>query len=172
LNVQSNSTSIWSCPNRGKLGPGLPNREGTGNPAPDDFQWVIGYTYFGGLTNWATTLGNFTSHSPVKLASSKPYWVLAADSLIKIGTDWAEDNSAAQGGGRFWVYANCPPHKKGNSPAGGNEAFADGSAGWRSFDSWYRFTYWNGAYGQTFVYWSQDPADFETTLLSRLSSLK
>src|SRR2546422_842629 len=56
LNVQSNSTSIWSCPNRGRLAPSLPNREGTGSPAPDDFQWVLGYSYLGGLTNWTTTL--------------------------------------------------------------------------------------------------------------------
>jgi len=172
LNVASNSSSIWSCPNRGKLAPGLPGREGTGNPAPDDFQWVIGYAYFGGLTNWLTDVGTFTKHSPVKLANSKPYWTLAADTLIKIGTDWAGNNSAAISGGRYWVYANCPPHLKGREPAGGNEVFADGSAGWRKFDSWYRFTYWDGAYGKTYVYWSQEPTDFESTLLARLPSLK
>jgi hypothetical protein len=56
--------------------------------------------------------------------------------------------------------------------AGGNEVFVDGSAQWRNFDTWYRFTYWTGAYGQTFVYWSQDPTDFEPNLRAALPSLK
>jgi prepilin-type N-terminal cleavage/methylation domain-containing protein len=172
LNVQSNAASIWTCPDRGKLAPGLPTREGTGEAAPNNFQWVIGYCYFGGLTTRETSAGTFPAHSPVKLGNSKPYWVLAADSLIKIGSDWAEDNSAAKTGGRYWVYANCPPHKKGSVPAGGNEVMADGSTAWHNFDSWYRFTYWNGAYGQTFVYWSQDSVDFDAALKIRLPALK
>ncbi len=90
LNVQSNSSSIWTCPNRGKIAPGLPIREGTGDPAPNDFQWDIGYSYMGGLTTWVTSQGTFTSHSPVKLGNAKPYWVLAADALIKMGTVWAD----------------------------------------------------------------------------------
>ena len=73
---------------------------------------------------------------------------------------------------RDFIYANCPPHKKGMSPAGSNEAFADGSAQWRTFDSWYRYTYWSGAYGQTFVYWSQEITDFDSTLVAALPSLK
>jgi hypothetical protein len=91
--------------------------------------------------------------------------------LIKMGSTWADQN-VSSGDPRYYVYANCPPHKKGSGPAGGNEVFADGSAGWRNFDSWHRFTYWNGAYGQTFVYWSQDSSDFDSTLVARLSSLK
>jgi hypothetical protein len=171
LTVQSNLTSIWTCPNRGRIDPGLPNREGTSNPAPDDFQWVLGYSYLGGLTNWATmltaggTVVSFKSRSPVKLSTSKPHWVLAADSLIKMGNPftWA-DQYVATGDGRYYVYANCPPHKKGNNAAGGNEVFADGSASWLNFDSWYRYTSWDGAYGRTFVYWSQERTDFDPNL--------
>src|ERR1041385_4222910 len=52
LNVQSNSAtaSVWTCPDRQNetFGPGLPNRELAGT----EFQWVIGYCYFGGMTNW------------------------------------------------------------------------------------------------------------------------
>jgi len=183
LSVQSNSTSIWTCPNRGRLDPGLPNREGTGNPAPDNFQWDLGYSYLGGLTNWVTVLGTsgtgtpvtFKSRSPVKLSTSKPHWVLAADSLIKMasaGLTWA-DQCVLTSDVRYYVYANCPPHKKGDNAAGGNEVFADGSAGWQNFDSWYRFTSWAGAYGQTFVYWSQESMDFDPNLTpARLSQLK
>ena len=171
LNVQSNSSSIWTCPNRGRVDPGMPIREATGNPAPDDNQWVIGYSYMGGLTNWITSAGTFRSWSPVKLANAKPHWVLAADALIKMGSSWA-DQYVAKSDPRYYIYANCPPHLKGNGPAGGNEVFADGSAGWRNFDSWYRFSTRNGAYGATDTYWSQDTSDFDTAITTRLTSLK
>ena len=167
LVVRSNSTTIWTCPKRLNSPPGLPTYEAFATPP----QWVIGYTYVGGLTNWAANSGNFPSHSPIKLAQAKPYWVLAADALIKMGNTWAE-NAVSQTDPRYYIYANCPPHKKGALPSGGSELFADGSASWRSFDSWYRFTYWAGAYGQTFVYWSQDSADFEPALVSALPGLK
>ena len=165
LSVRSNTPSIWTCPSR----PGLPLFEQTASPP----QWVIGYTYFGGLTDWNNVgLTPAVSYSPVKLSNAKPYWVLAADALIKFGTVWAGSSPAPAANGRAFVYANCPPHKKGSSPAGGNEIFADGSASWRNFDSWYRFCYWNCAYGQTFVYWSQDQTDFTPSLVAKLPSLK
>jgi prepilin-type N-terminal cleavage/methylation domain-containing protein len=165
LNVQSSAAaSVWVCPNRKNLigsSPGLPAYEGTASPP----QWVVGYSYFGGLTNWYTPSLTVSGHSPVKLGTSKPYWVLAADALIKMGTTWAE-SAVMSSDPRYYIYANCPPHKKGKSPGGGNEVFADGSAAWRTFDSWNRFTFWNGSYGQTFVYWSQETTDFDSTLLN------
>ena len=171
LNVQSNSATIWTCPNRGKISPGLPIREGTGQPAPNDFQWTIGYSYMGGLSSWVTPAGTFKSLSPVKLGNAKSYWVLGADALIKIGGAWA-DQAVAKTDGRYFVYANSPPHVKGGSPAGGNQVYADGSAGWVKFDSWRRLATRSGAFGTTETYWSQDPSDFETALVIRLPSLK
>jgi prepilin-type N-terminal cleavage/methylation domain-containing protein len=164
LNVNSNTTSIWVCPDRSKS---LPAYEGGASPP----QWDIGYSYFGGMTNWNTTGALFPGHSPVRLANAKPYWVLGADAVIKIGTKWA-DQAVAKNDPRYFIYANCPPHKTGTSPSGGNEVFADGSAQWRKFDSWYRYSYWTGAYGQTYVYWSQDSTDFEPALVTALPGLK
>jgi prepilin-type N-terminal cleavage/methylation domain-containing protein len=171
LNVQSNSTSIWTCPNRGRIDPGLPNRELAGT----EYQWDIGYSYLGGLTNWLTkSYGTFKSHSPVKLSNSKPYWALAADSLIKYNTTagyvWAD--KAELPGDRYYIYAECPPHKKGQDAAGGNEVFADGSASWLRFDSWRRYTYWDGNGIEKDVYWSQDSTDFEPALIQRMQFLK
>jgi prepilin-type N-terminal cleavage/methylation domain-containing protein len=163
LNVQSNWATIWSCPVRASL----PTYERVANPP----QWVVGYSYFGGLTSWTTSSGTFRSYSPVKLGNSKPHWVLAADALIKMGTTWA-DRAVSRTDPRYYIYANCPPHKKGDAPAGGNQVYADGSAGWRGFDSWRRFTFWFGAYGQTFVYWSQDTSDLEPALLNALPNLR
>ncbi|HYG23070.1 MAG TPA: prepilin-type N-terminal cleavage/methylation domain-containing protein [Verrucomicrobiae bacterium] len=168
LVVSSNSASIWCCPNRGKNAPGLPLREPDG---VGGIQWVIGYTYLGGLTEWQTSLGNFRSYSPIKLSQAKPYWVLAADALIKAGAQWAEVPS--RGNERNMnVYGGIPPHKKGGGPAGGNQAYADGSANWRNFDAWYRFSRRDGVFPNMQTYWAQDATDFEAALLNRLSSLK
>ncbi len=168
LNVKSNSPGIWNCPNRAKLPPGMPIYEDFAAPP----QWVIGYNYMGGLTSWVTPSGTFKSYSPVKLGTAKPYWVLAADALIKIGGVWAEDSAAARASTRYFIYANSPPHKKGKSPGGGNQVYADGSAAWRGFESWYRFATRAGAFGTTDTYWAQDTTDFEQTLMIRLPALK
>jgi prepilin-type N-terminal cleavage/methylation domain-containing protein len=79
LLVSSNSTTanVWCCPNRRDM----PQFE----PGAAPPQWVIGYDYLGGLASWNTPSGTFRSHSPIKLGSSKPHWVLAADALIKMG---------------------------------------------------------------------------------------
>src|SRR5262249_38712172 len=45
-------------------------------------QWVIGYTYFGGLTNWETGSTTVKSHSPIRLGLSKANWVLMSDANI------------------------------------------------------------------------------------------
>jgi len=132
----TNGASVWSCPNI----PGLPF------PDPDNSQWVIGYQYFGGITQW--TPGGQTgvipgTHSPVKLGQSKPYWCLAADLVAKINGSWGGvDTDLPQG-----CWAACkfiPQHHTGSHPypAGGNEVFADGSASWCKVQTMYQFTTW------------------------------
>ena len=164
LLVKTTAANVWCCPNRRDM----PQFEPVASPP----QWVIGYNYMGGLPAWNTPAGFFpTPYSPNKLGSSKPHWVLAADAVIKIGNRWA-DEFVPKTDARYWVYANCPPHRKGNAPAGGNEVFADGSGQWRKFDSWYRFSTRAGAFGQTHTYWSQDSSDFAPALLNALPNLK
>jgi len=173
LTVKSSSgtatgPNVWNCPSRGS---DKPQYEGFASPP----QWVIGYDYFGGLKTWRTSAGIFPGRSPIKLSTSGPHWVLAADALIKMRQGsklvWA-DQRVSQSDPRYWVYENCPPHKKGKEAAGGNEVFADGSAEWRDFDDMYRFSYRDGAYGQTHTYWSQDPAGFPPGLTQARSFLK
>jgi len=62
LVVQTNGSSVWTCPNR----PGFPLYE------PDYPQYDIGYQYFGGITSWLNPAGRFDSYSPVKLSLAKP----------------------------------------------------------------------------------------------------
>jgi len=164
LLVQSNTASVWSCPNR----PGLPLYEQSLD------QWVVGYQYFGGITNWinpvATTPG-MPSHSPIKLGTSKPFWALATDTVMKVDGQWGGDPEPTRGA----VYQNLPPHrKKGNIPVGGNQLYCDGSVQWRKFEDMYFFHSWNSGQRASFFY--QDTSDFtsayDLVVLSRLSQLK
>jgi prepilin-type N-terminal cleavage/methylation domain-containing protein len=171
--MQTNSvTSVWNCPFRKNdiNNASLPAYESGASPP----QWVIGYSYFGGLTNWATGGTTVKGHSPVKLSLSKASWVLMSDALLKMngGNTWAE-NQVSPTDPRYYIYANCPSHKKAKRCSGAQELFIDGSAAWRGVNKYtfYHFQSWAGAYGQTYVYWSQDPTDFDPQLISMLSGL-
>jgi prepilin-type N-terminal cleavage/methylation domain-containing protein len=115
--TQTNARSIWSCPNR----PSFPSF-GSG-------QYLIGYQYYGGIPMWKNTLGPFASASPIKTTKSKPTWMLAADLVAQpngVGTGWSFPNTPGSG------WSALPAHKtsSGTLPAGANEVFIDGSAGW------------------------------------------
>ncbi len=154
--VINSNRSVWTCPNR----PGLPVYE-SGFP-----QWVIGYQYLGGITNWMNPSGSFPPRSPVKLSTSKPGWVLAADSVMKVNGVWG-----GQEPGREFVYANMPQHRNCSMivPAGGNQVFADGSARWIKFEKMYYLTTW--AVGSRDAFFYQDPSDFDPRLLTALPNL-
>ena len=141
LTVRTNMNSVWTCPNR----PGLPIYEAS---FP---QWVLGYQYFGGITNWLNPAGNFAARSPVKIASSKPSWALAADPVMKINGSWG-----GQEPGREFVYANIPQHLsgKGKVPVGGNVLHIDGSAYWVKAQKMYFLTTWDT--GSRIAYFYQD----------------
>jgi prepilin-type N-terminal cleavage/methylation domain-containing protein len=158
--------SPWKCPNRSL---NLPFVMGS--------QTYIGYTYLGGVTNWANNLG--IAHSPKKLNTSKPYWTLGADALLKVGVAgrWAGVVVTPA----LWYYdeyANIPSHpdKKGN-PEGGNEVFADGSAKWCKFSDMYRFNkYLSGISDNDMsdvqVYWYQSVQDFTPNEITHLALIK
>jgi prepilin-type N-terminal cleavage/methylation domain-containing protein len=166
LKLQTNVPSIWVCPNRlNTKAPGLPSYNGT-------TQMYIGISYFGGMRVWALPTGiTVPGHSPVKLGNAKSYWALAADSNVKIGGKWA--GVASKGTAYAFEYGSIPPHPvNGGNSAGGNEVFADGSAGWCKFNTMYRFNNYAGAVGSTDQYWSQDTTDFDATLVAQLPNLK
>jgi len=150
------SSSIWSCPNR----PGYPIYEGGGLN-----QWIIGFQYFGGITNWMNPAGSFPSRSPVKLSSSQPHWTLAADAVMKILGRW--------GGEDRDVYTDMPPHKVAGSkiPDGGNQVFADGSASWHPFEKMLYLQTWDVG-GNRIAYFYQDSSDFDERLKSNLQRLR
>jgi prepilin-type N-terminal cleavage/methylation domain-containing protein len=167
LTLKTNVTSIWVCPNRlNTPGQSLPSVSGS------PLQFYIGYAYFGGMTVWtAVPPPNDRSYSPVKLSNSKPFWALGADTIMKVGSQWA--GKVSQGGQHEWEYGNIPAHPvKGGEPAGGNEVFADGSATWCKFNTMYRFNNYSSLIGGLDTYWYQDTSDFNPALLAKLPLLK
>jgi prepilin-type N-terminal cleavage/methylation domain-containing protein len=130
LPVNTNSAGIWTCPNR----PTFPTFE------REYDQWIIGYQYFGGITNWMNPQGTFTGRSPVKLSLAQPGWALAADAVMKIDGAWG----GRKGVTRDSAYKDMPPHRLSNgTPEGGNEVFVDGAAQWIKFQRMYFLHSWD-----------------------------
>ena len=154
--LETNVSSIWTCPNR----PNLPFYDATSG----NNQWIIGYQYFGGFTNWSI-MGSFVpGHSPVKLSQAEPYWAMAADAVMQVNGTWGGvDTSDGP-----YTFLNMPPHNRsGNKPDGGNVMYCDGSVSWIKFERMYTYSTWTGGrYG----FWYQDPTDFNATLMSLLPS--
>src|SRR5439155_22316875 len=108
LVVGSNyNSSIWNCPGRPKKYPVY---------EPAYTQWVIGYQYFGGITNWHNPTGVYDSRSPVKLTLARAHWTLAADCVMKINGTWGFDDRD--------IFTGVPPHHcTGTLAVGGNQVF-------------------------------------------------
>lgn len=171
LTVNSNGPTIWSCPSRPTL-PSYSTAQG---------QWDIGYQYFGGIATWVNPIASGgmqalyggspgtppVSFSPIKLTSSKPWWVLAADAVVKTDGGWGQP---PPDGTETALYVNLPPHVKAGAffPAGGNEVFADGSAQWIKIDQMRFLTSWSPTTRFCYIY--QDSRDFPAAFTQKLNS--
>ena len=154
------NNNIWSCPNR----PGYPIfQAGTGDQNDGSLangQIVLGFQYFGGITYWNNSVANMQSRSPVKIGSSKPWWVLSADAVMYVDGAWGGSKASDAEGP--YAFQNLPPHVPNKRPTGGNEVFMDGSASWEKFDNMFFLNSWNTSTRECFIY--QDPQDFPTQL--------
>ncbi len=159
LIVASNtSATVWNCPDRP---PNYPFYEGGSLD-----QWVIGYQYFGGIKEWSTAIGKFPDLSPVKLGRSQPQWVLAADMIIRSGSQpWGIFDS----GGDRDIFVGAPPHRGSSGlPTGANQVFVDGSARWVPASDLRRLHSWN--LNTRRAYYFQDRKDFPTALAQQIDS--
>jgi prepilin-type N-terminal cleavage/methylation domain-containing protein/prepilin-type processing-associated H-X9-DG protein len=142
----SEENNVWSCPTRTYL-PRL-------QPGTTDML-AIGYQYFGGLTTWKNPAGTIAgAPSPVKLASSKPGWCLAAEANARYLVSWA---GAPVGWGADGYVAGKPirvPHPRAGKkhPDGGNVLFADCSARWIKFEKMYYMHCWDTGGGRLFAF--------------------
>ncbi len=139
------ASSVWSCPNR----PSLPANGGAG-------VYAIGYMYFAGIPTWtsATSGSSGKSASPIKNSTAKPGWMLCADLFVQMnGTSWSIPGLAPASG-----IVSLPAHKKsgGNTPAGGNENFVDGSVSWYNSPQMVNLYSASGAYQYNFYFYQDD----------------
>jgi len=147
LKVNTNSPSVWTCPNR----PELPIYQ------PSFPQWLIGYQYFGGCTTWYNPMfsGGTPSRSPVKLGNAKPLWTLGADTILKVNGAWGSVDASADPNGTI------PPHRKNSKkPSGGNQVFCDGSVQWYKYEQMFFLTTWL-LDGTRNAFFYQDSSDFD-----------
>lgn len=154
LVANTNSPGIWTCPNR----PTFPTFETSFD------QWVIGFQYYGGITNWQNPAGTFRGRSPVKLSTSQPGWTLAADAVMKVDGAWGGNANT-----RDSAFKDTPPHRGPKKvPVGGNQVFVDGSARWIKFEQMYALHSWSPADRLSYMF----QEDVDPALQPRLATLK
>jgi len=144
--TRTNSTSIWACPTQSK---GVVSYNDSVSPP----QWNIGYQYFGGVRRWKNHAGEFDSLSPIKLGTSKPIWVLAADVVSKVDGAWTAQPHTAPGA----------PY-----PQASNHLLVDGSVSYIKVQKLYEITGW----GNMAYYWYFYQDDLSTIPPTQLASLK
>ncbi len=149
--TQTNSASIWSCPEWGSGHADWNQAQG---------QWTLGYQYFGGIKTWYNSAGTFPSCSPVKLGQAKPSWALAAENIVYV-TSW--------GGGPG---STGPVHKRHGTafPDGGNQLRCDDSVNWVKSERTFELTRWPSTSGTYYFYFYQE--DTSTIPANQLDSLK
>jgi prepilin-type N-terminal cleavage/methylation domain-containing protein len=159
---QTNSKSIWVCPEVSPDPPNYPqgvpyfNPSVGGNPS---VQWQIGYQYLGGVgvTNWLNAQGSFHSLSPVKLGNAKPSWTLAAEDIYY-------DSSTG-----LWNEGVVPHQRHGTSHSdGGNYLSCDGSVHWTKVESMYEIT----TYSTSTRLWYFYQDDLSVFSAAQLAALK
>ncbi|MGD0744569.1 MAG: hypothetical protein ABSA45_05395, partial [Verrucomicrobiota bacterium] len=141
----NNSASIWCCPSLPDYAYGLPVFQ------DDQHQWLIGYCYYGGVTNWINSAGTGFGYSPLKLAQSHGSWVMATDCI----------NHYVNGGGdSFGIGSqNGVPHVRVGTkhPDGANELLVDGSVSWYRAEDTYELTEFMASYEHDFFYQEELP---------------
>jgi prepilin-type N-terminal cleavage/methylation domain-containing protein len=150
--------TIWTCPSRPTL------------PAPDQWPnpntWAMGYQYFGGVTVWSYNATIVEpSGSPIKTTTARASWMLAGDVIVNFTTQptytWSLLPTPALSSG----WTTLPAHRKGSSPAGGHEVFADGSVSWIRAQMMRNFYTGNG---RNFYFYQEDLGKFPLSLLPAL----
>ena len=146
--TKTNTPSVWACPEYNHGMPGY--NAGTTPP-----QWQIGYQYLGGVTNWENAQGTFASLSPVKLSTSKPAWVLAAEDIVYLADDTPPK----------WQQIHI---RRGTQfPEGGNELTVDGSVHWLKVENMYEITTYKAS-ARLWYFYQEDLSSIPPATLAAL----
>lgn len=162
LDLNTNGPNVWCCPSVPAYGNGMPYYQ--------DFngQWVIGYSYFGGDTDWIDTQfsSGTTGYSPVKLTTAHDTWVLAADCINKYVAAGAANANFAIGP----VAPGGVPHQRPGAkyPDGANEVLVDGSVPWVMVEKTFEITEFSSTYEHDYFFQSELPATFNRFTLPNL----
>ncbi|SPE60889.1 conserved exported hypothetical protein [Verrucomicrobia bacterium] len=160
--TKTNGTStIWCCPTLPSYNLALPTFQ------PDQGQWLIGYQYFGGVTNWINTAfpSGTPSYSPVTVTTAKPQWVLTADCLnryIEGGMANADWQVGVPGG-------VCHQRSGTDYPDGANEGMIDGSVTWYKIEVTLQMTEYSSTYENDYFYQSDLPPTFTPFIIKALT---
>ena len=156
---------IWCCPSLPDYG--QPDRVAY-LTMPAQGQWLLGYSYYGGIQYWVDSLytGGTPSYSPVTLSQAHPAWVLIADCM---------DGYTLMATARVsWEIGNIlysVPHRRAGTtfPDGGNECFVDGSVTWVKVESTLQLTEFSSTYEWDYMYQSELPPAFNQFNLTKLA---
>ena len=157
---QTNSKSIWVCPEVSPDPPNYPQGVPYFNPSvggTPSVQWQVGYQYLGGVTNWVNAQGTFPCLSPVKLGNAKPSWTLASEDIY-------HDTTTG-----LWNEGVVPHQRHGASYSdGGNYLSCDGSVHWIKVESMYEIT----TYSTSTRLWYFYQDDLSVFSAAQLAALK
>ena len=142
---------VWQCPSisRNKIAWSAAGNTGSPQYTPgsplgtvnNNGSWQVGYQYLGGILYWRTPFsGLVESRSPVRLSKSSGDWTLVADLTLRVNGQWGFDQ---------WTAHQERPD---GPPAGGSQAFVDGSAAWIDFSRMTFIHSWNSTNWNLFFY--------------------
>jgi prepilin-type N-terminal cleavage/methylation domain-containing protein len=151
--VTNGIAKIWCCPSIPALGNTLPAFD------PGQNQWLIGYSYFGGITTWINTAfpSGTPAYSPVKMGQSRATWVMAADCMNKYIAG-SPNNWTIGGGPPYGGVPHQRPHTQ--YPDGANELFCDGSVSWYKWESALQITETSATYENDYIFQQDLPPAF------------
>lgn len=163
-NTTNGVNKIWCCPSLS--GYGQPN--GVPVYQASQRQWLLGYSYYGGITTWVDSffIRGTPSYSPVTLSQAHPAWVLLVDCIDGYRAGYATVQSWEIG-----VTAYGVPHRRAGTtfPDGANECFVDGSVTWVKVESTLQLTEYTSAYELDYMYQSELPPAFTPTVIKQLA---
>ncbi|MEI8039986.1 MAG: prepilin-type N-terminal cleavage/methylation domain-containing protein [Verrucomicrobiota bacterium] len=155
--MQTNGSSIWACPSLN--GAGMPAYDNVNTPP----SWIISYQYFGGIAIWHNPIYDGPSCSPVKFATAKPTWALAADHVARIDGAWAgfggRQPTSLGGGTSAATFDGVAPHQRSGTHHTdlSNQAMADGSVSTYKWEKLLFLSDWTvGGSATRMFYWYQE----------------